>query len=250
MKWEALRILWLRQMKRYLRSNSRILGALGQPILYLLALGYGLGSVFQKAGGGNYIEFLVPGIIVQTILFSSVFWGIQIIWDKQFGFLKETLVAPVSRLTIMMGGVLGGATIAWLQGVLVFLSAMVLGFRPANWALVPLALVVMAVLAIGMACLGSGIASLVNDFQGFQAINNFVVFPLYFLSGALYPLKDVPLLLAVVSTANPLSYAVDALRDVLIHQTHFGVGVDLVVLSVLTVALAAFGVSTFSWIEG
>jgi ABC-2 type transport system permease protein len=250
MKWEALRILWLRQMKRYLRSNSRILGALGQPILYLLALGYGLGSVFQKAGGGNYIEFLVPGIIVQTILFSSVFWGIQIIWDKQFGFLKETLVAPVSRLTIMMGGVLGGATIAWLQGVLVFLSAMVLGFRPANWALVPLALVVMAVLAIGMACLGSEIASHVNDFQGFQAINNFVVFPRYFLSGALYPLKDVPLLLAVVSTANPLSYAVDALRDVLIHQTHFGVGVDLVVLSVLTVALAAFGVSTFSRIEG
>jgi ABC-2 type transport system permease protein len=223
---------------------------LGQPILYLLALGYGLGSVFQKAGGGNYIESLVPGIIVQTILFSSVFWGIQIIWDKQFGFLKETLIAPVSRLTIMMGGVLGGATIAWLQGVLVFLSAMVLGFRPVNWALVPLALVVMAVLANGMACLGSEIASLVNDFQGFQAINNFVVFPLYFLSGALYPLKDVPLLLAVVSTANPLSYAVDALRDVLIHQTHFGVGVDLVVLSVLTVALAAFGVSTFSRIEG
>ena len=246
----ALRILWLRQMKRYVRSNSRILGALGQPILYLLALGYGLGSVFQKAGGGNYIEFLVPGIIVQTILFSSVFWGIQIIWDKQFGFLKETLVAPVSRLTIMMGGVLGGATIAFLQGILVFLSAMVLGFRPADWALVPVALVVMAVLAVGMACLGSGIASMVNDFQGFQAINNFVVFPLYFLSGALYPLKDVPLLLAVVSTANPLSYAVDALRDVLIRQSHFGVSVDLVVLTVLTVVLSAFGVLTFSRIEG
>ena len=250
MKLSALRILWLRQMRRYVRSNSRILGALGQPILYLLALGYGLGSVFQKAGGGNYIEFLVPGIIVQTILFSSVFWGIQIIWDKQFGFLKETLVAPVSRLTIMMGGVLGGATIAFLQGILVFLSALVLGFRPYSWGLVPVAFLVMAVLAVGMACLGSGIASLVDDFQGFQAINNFVVFPLYFLSGALYPLKDVPFLLALVSTANPLSYAVDALRDVMIHQSHFGIGLDLVVLSLLTVLLAVFGVVTFSRIEG
>ena len=244
-----LYILWSRQMKRYVRSKSRILEALGQPILYLLALGYGLGSVFKRAGGGNYIEFLVPGIIVQTILFSSVFWGIQIIWDKQFGFLKETLVAPVSRLTIMLGGVLGGATIAFIQGLLVLISAGILGFRPYSWALLPVALLVMAVLAIAMACLGSGIASMVNDFQGFQAINNFVVFPLFFLSGALYPLVGIPSLLALVSLVNPLSYAVDGLRAVLINQSHFGIGVDLAVLAVLTVGLTIFGVFTFSRIE-
>ena len=149
----------------------------------------------------------------------------------------------------MLGGVLGGATIAFLQGILVLVSAMVLGFRPASWTLMPVALLVMAVLAIAMACLGSGIASIVNDFQGFQAINNFVVFPLFFLSGALYPLAGIPFLLAVVSTANPLSYAVDGLRDVLIRQSHFGIGIDLVVLSVLTVALAFLGVFTFSRIE-
>jgi ABC-2 type transport system permease protein len=245
----VLYILWLRQMKRYLRSNSRILGALGQPVLYLLALGYGLGSVFKRAGGGNYIDFLVPGIIMQTILFSSVFWGIQIIWDKQFGFLKETLVAPVPRLRIMIGSVLGGATIAVIQGVLVLIAAFFLGFRPASYAALPLVLLMMIVLAIAMACLGSGIASLVNDFQGFQAINNFIVFPLYFLSGALYPLTGIPQAMVIVTTINPLTYAVDGLRDLLIHQSHFGVATDLVALALMTVALIAFGVYTFSRIE-
>lgn len=245
----ALYILWLRQMRRYFRSSSRILGAIGQPILYLFALGYGLGSVFRRAGGGDYLEFLVPGIIVQTVLFSGVFWGIQIIWDKQFGFLKETLVAPVSRLTIMLGGVLGGATIAWIQGCIVLVTSMFFGFRPAEWALLPVGLLVMAVLAIAMSCLGSGVASLVDDFQGFQAINNFVVFPLYFLSGALYPLTGIPPLLQIISAVNPLAYSVDALQEVLIRQSHFGIGVDFAVLAALTVALTALGVVAFSRIE-
>lgn len=245
----VLYILWLRQMKRYLRSGSRVAGALGQPILFLLALGYGLGSVFKRAGGGNFIEFLVPGVIIQTILFSSVFWGIQIIWDRQFGFLKETLVAPVSRLTIMIGGVLGGATIAFIQGTLVLVAALLLGFRPSNWALVPFAFVIMAVLGVAMSCLGSGIGSLVNDFQGFQAINNFIVFPLFFLSGALYPLAGVPVLLMIVSAANPLSYAIDGMRGLLIAESHFGYGIDLAVLAVMTVLLVGFGVITFSRIE-
>jgi ABC-2 type transport system permease protein len=242
-------ILWLRQMKRYLRSNSRILGALGQPILYLLALGYGLGSVFRRAGGGNYLDFLVPGIIVQTILFSSVFWGIQIIWDKQFGFLKETLVAPVSRSRIMIGSALGGATIAALQGTLVLFASLALGFRPYSWALVPVALVVMAVLAVALACFGTGIASVVNDFQGFQAINNFIVFPLYFLSGALYPLAGIPIGLAIVTGVNPLTYAVDGLRGLLVNISHYPAGLDVVVLMVMTVVLFVSAVYTFGRIE-
>jgi len=114
-------ILWLRQLKRYIRSRSRIIGSLGQPILFLLALGYGFGPVFQKAGQGNYLEFLAPGVIAMTILFTAIFSGIEIIWDKQFGFLKETLVAPVSRLNIMIGRAIGGATVATLQGIIVFL---------------------------------------------------------------------------------------------------------------------------------
>src|SRR4051812_42499304 len=109
-------ILWWRQMKRYLRTRSRIVGAIGQPLLFLLALGYGVGSVYKKAGEGNYMQFLVPGIIMQTILFSGVFWGTQILFDKRFGFLKEMLVAPISRLRVLLGNALGGSTISMIQG--------------------------------------------------------------------------------------------------------------------------------------
>src|SRR6266481_3792235 len=139
MQLDVIYVLWLRQMKRYLRSKSRVLGAIGQPILFLLALGYGIGSVYKKAGQGDYIQFLVPGIIVQTLLFSGVFWGIQILFDKRFGFLKEMLVAPVSRLRILLGNALGGATISLIQALLVFIISFGLGFRPYSWALVPLA---------------------------------------------------------------------------------------------------------------
>src|SRR5262249_24070147 len=122
-------IMWLRQVKRYVRSRSRIVGALGQPILYLLALGYGFGQVYRAAGNGNYIQFLAPGIIAMSILFTAMFSGIEMIWDRQFGFIKETLVAPVSRFNIMFGRILGGATVATVQGLIVFVLAFGAGFR-------------------------------------------------------------------------------------------------------------------------
>src|SRR5581483_6676879 len=189
---DVIFILWLRQMKRYVRSRSRLLGAIGQPLLFLLALGYGLGSVYKRAGQGNYLEFLVPGIIVQTLLFSGVFWGIQILFDKRFGFLKEMLVAPVSRLRILMGNALGGATISLFQAILVFTISFILGFRPVDWSMLPLAFLIMIVLSLILTSFGAGIASMVEDFQGFQAINNFLIFPLFFLSSALYPLTNAP----------------------------------------------------------
>src|SRR5215471_19741539 len=123
-------VLWLRQLKRFVRARSRIVASIGQPLLYLLGLGYGLGPVFQKAGLGSYIQFLAPGVICMTVLFTSIFSGIELIWDRQFGFLKETLVAPVPRLTIMIGRTLGGATVAILQGFIVLLLAIVFGYRP------------------------------------------------------------------------------------------------------------------------
>src|SRR6266404_3689895 len=141
-------ILWLRQLKRYLRSKSRIIGSLGQPALFLFALGFGFGPIFQRAGGGDYINFLAPGVIAQGILFTAIFSGIELIWDRQFGFLKETLVAPVSRLNIMIGRTLGGATVATLQGLLVFFLAMLFGFRPYSWVLLPVAVLVMLLVAL------------------------------------------------------------------------------------------------------
>lgn len=242
-------ILWLRQIIRFFRAKSRIVGAIGQPLLFLLALGYGLGSVFARAGQGNYLEFLVPGIMAQTVLFSAMFYGAMIMFDKQFGFLKETLVAPVSRMKIMLGGALGGATTAVIQGLLVFVISLAIGFHPVHWASVPLALVALSLLAVAIASFSSGIGSFVEDMQGFQAINQFLVFPLYFLSGALYPLNNVPTWLKIIAEVNPMSYAVDAMRETLIGQIHFGLAKDFVVLIVTTIVLIAFGAYRFKHIE-
>jgi len=249
MQADVIYILWLRQMKRYLRSRSRVAGAIGQPILFLLALGYGVGAVYKKAGQGDYLQFLVPGIIIQTLLFSGVFWGIQILFDKRFGFLKEMLVAPVSRLQILLGNALGGATISAIQAVFVFIISFVLGFRIHDWALLPLAFVLIILISVTLTSFGAAIASMVEDFQGFQGINNFVVFPLFFLSSALYPLTNVPHWLRVLSEANPLSYAVDALRYSLIQQTHFGIWKDLIVLTFAMVACIVFAVNRFNKIQ-
>lgn len=246
---DVIYILWLRQMKRYVRSRSRMLGAIGQPILFLLALGYGIGAVYKKAGEGNYLEFLVPGIIIQTILFSGVFWGIQILFDKRFGFLKEMLVAPVSRLRVLLGNALGGATISLVQGLFVFVISIGLGFRPHEWALLPVAMLIVVALSLALTSFGAGIASMVEDFQGFQGINNFLIFPLFFLSSALYPLTSAPTVLRVLSSANPLSYAVDGLRYTLIGQTHFGLLKDAIVIIVTLIVSVYFAVNRFNRIQ-
>ncbi|OGL35138.1 multidrug ABC transporter permease [Candidatus Saccharibacteria bacterium RIFCSPHIGHO2_12_FULL_47_16b] len=236
-------------MKRYLRTRSRIIGAVGQPLLFLLALGYGLGGVYKQAGQGNYLHFLVAGVILQTILFSGVFWGMQILFDKRFGFLKEMMVAPISRLRILLGNALGGATISLFQGLLVFAIALVIGFRPENWALLPLAGAIMLILSLAMTSFGAGLASMVDDFQGFQAINNFLVFPLFFLSSALYPLTNAPAVLNFLGTINPLSYGVDALRYALINQSHFGIGKDLLILGLTLVFCVWFAVNRFNRLQ-
>src|SRR3954464_420510 len=200
---EVIYALWLRQVRRYFRSGSRIIGTLGQPILLLLALGYGIGAIYKRAGEGDYLQFLVPGIITQTVLLSGIFWGLIILMDKRFGFLSELLVTPVSRSKILLGSALGGATISMMQGLLVFLISLLLGFRPYDWWLVVPAFAILLVVCLALASFGAGIASTVDDFQGFQGINNLLVLPLFFLSSALYPLENVPTFLRVVSTCNP-----------------------------------------------
>ncbi len=163
----AVYILWLRQLKRYFRSRARMIGSLGQPTLFLLALGFGLGPTFARAGRGDYVQFLAPGIVTMGILFAAVFSGIEIIWDRQFGFLKETLVAPVSRLKIVLGQTLGRATVALIQGSIVFLVCLAAGFRPAQPLLLPLALLFMALIAIMCTAIGTAVGSVLQDMQGF-----------------------------------------------------------------------------------
>jgi ABC-2 type transport system permease protein len=225
-------ILWLREMKRYSRSRAHILASLGQPLLYLLALGFGLGPVFAQSGHGSYLQFLAPGVIGMTLLFSGAFSGIGLLWDRQLGFLKETLVAPVPRIQIMLGRTLGSATVAVIQGLLVLIVCVIAGF-----------------IAILFCALGTVIGSLMQSMQAFPLIMNFLMLPLFFLSGALYPLDGLPVALRAITTINPLTYGVDGLRSTLIGMTHFGLPLDLTVLAVTGVLFLVLGAVSFSRIQ-
>ncbi len=246
---KTIYILWLRQIKRSFRSRARIIGSLGQPVLYLVALGYGFGPVYSKAGGGNYIDFLAPGIIGMTILFMAIFSGIELIWDRQFGFLKETLVAPISRFNIMLGRTLGGATVAVMQGILVFILSLFIGFRPDSWWNVIPLVFVMFLVACAFTALGTAIASKLTDMQGFQIIMNFLVMPIFFLSGALFPLEGIPKVLAILSRIDPLTYGIDAFRGLLTNTSHIGLTTDIVVLLLINLVFLSLGSYLFSKIQ-
>ncbi|HTX75867.1 MAG TPA: ABC transporter permease [Terracidiphilus sp.] len=246
----AIYILWLRELKRYTRSRAQIVASLGQPLLYLLALGFGLGPVFKKAGAGNYLQFLAPGVIGMSVLFSSIFSGLGLLWDRQFGFLKETLVAPVSRMQIMAGKTMGGATVAVMQGTLVMVICLIAGFRPAHFALIPLAFVFMVMISLLFAALGMAIGSGLQDMQGFQLIMNFLVMPIYFLSGALFPLTGLGVVMKYVTKADPLAYGIDGMRNVFGSPlAAFDPRIDFAVLAVLGCLLMIFGAYRFSKIE-
>ncbi len=210
--------LWLREVKRYLRSRPQIIGSIAQPLLYLLVLGFGLGPVFEQSGQGSYLQFIAPGVVGMAILFTSIFSGIGLLWDRQFGFLKETLVAPVPRLQIMLGRTLGGATIASIQGTLILIVCIVAGFRPYSLAALPLAFLFMLLVGLVFAGLGTAIGSTLKDMQGFQLIMNFLVMPIFFLSGALFPLNNLPTALTIAtrsirSTASMVCARTDRLTQ-------------------------------------
>ncbi len=188
-----------------------------------------------------------------TVLFSSIFSGLGLLWDRQFGFLKETLVAPVPRLQIMIGRTLGGATVSVIQGLLVMIVCMIAGFRPANLSLLPMAVGFMIAIAVVFAALGVAIGSSLQDMQGFQLIMNFLVMPIYFLSGALFPLTGLPKALAVLTSLDPLSYGVDGLRTMLLHQPPFQpafqLSTNVTVLVCVGAILLVIGAWRFSKIE-
>ena len=242
-------ILWLRELRRYIRSRAQVVASLGQPLLYLVALGFGMGPVFQKAGQGNYLQFIAPGVMAMTVVFSSVFSGMGLLWDRQFGFLKETLVAPVPRIQIMLGRTLGAATVAVVQGLLVAIVCVIVGFRAADFRTIPLAFLFLALIACLFSALGTAIGSVLQNMQGFQLIMNFLVMPIFFLSGALYPLNGLPKLLSAVISIDPLAYGVDGLRATLIGRHHFGIIVDGLVLFIVASLLLTIGSRLFSRIQ-
>jgi ABC-2 type transport system permease protein len=243
---DIVHTIWLRNMKRYLRSKSRIIGSLGMPLFFLLVLGFGLNSVVRIPGTGQgYMGFIVPGIISMSVLFTSVFSGIQIIWDKQFGFLKETLVAPVSRMEIMLGQTLGGATTAWIQGFIILALSLLMGLNIASVSGFVIASVFMVLIGLSFTAFGIAIASKMEDMHGFQLIMNFVIFPIFGLSGALFPIDSLPSWLRSLTLLDPLTYGVEGIRYGLAGTSQINPFVGLLVLAGFTVFMVVVGALLF-----
>jgi ABC-2 type transport system permease protein len=215
---QALRVIytiWLREFKAFLRERGRIIGMVGQPLLYLLILGQGIASglTINQAPGVGYLQFMFPGILGMSVLFTSMFSAISIIWDREFGFLKEVLVAPVPRWAVAVGKILGGATIAVIQSMILLLAAPLAGIFPSPLMVVQL-LLLCFLISVAVTSLGTAIAARMRSMQSFQMIMNFLVMPLYFLSGAMFPLASAPAWMQTLMVLDPLTYGVDALRNV------------------------------------
>ena len=238
----AIYVLWLREVKKFFRVKSRLIGTLATPLFFLIFLGFGLNSMSLPGipQGVKYVSFLVPGIIGMGLLFSSVFSGVTVIMDRQFGFLKEIMVAPVSRVSIVLGRIAGGATVSMIQGLMLILITFFVGFEAISPLSILLAIVFMLLISITFIGLGLIFASRMKDTQGFQLIVNFVIFPLFFLSGSLYPLNNLPSAIRYLSYADPLTYGIDGLRAVLIGFSVFNPWVDFVVLLGFSVVMVLF----------
>ena len=216
--FQALRMIWLREMLRTSRDRAQIAGSLARPILWLVILGLGLGSAFPGFGRLPYTAFLFPGIVAMNLLYGSFLSAISIIWDREFGFLKEMLVAPISRSSIVLGKSASGATVACIQGSLVFLFLPLVGVSIPFWKFF-LALPVMFLIAFPLTALGLLLASRMTSFEGFGTLANFVVMPMFFMSGAVFPLQSAPPALRWLGKVNPMSYGVDLLRAIF-YGTH------------------------------
>lgn len=238
----GLYALWEREFRIYLRERSRIVSSAINPLLWLFVFGGGLGSQFS-VGNLNYQTFIYPGIVVMTVLFSSIFYGAYVVWDKRLDFLKEVLVAPISRVTVFLGKVLGGVTDGLIQATILLVFAPIFGISfGVSFVLIYVSLFI---LVVGLVSVGLIIGSMMESPEGFGLIVSFVNFPLFFLSGALYPLKNLPAWLAAFTMVNPVSYGVDAIRALMLGTYKFGVLVDLGVLVLFALLMIATGSLAF-----
>jgi len=228
--------IWLRETLRFVRSKSRMIGTLGMPLFFLLFIGGGIGSFVSSVGGVSYIAFMAPGIIGMMLLFGSMFSGLNVVADKQFGFMKEMLIAPISREAIVLGKALGGATSAMLQALLLLVLVYLLGILPFNAWHFALLLPLMFIMSFGFVCIGIAFATQMDDPHGFQLIMNFLIMPMFFLSSAFFPIDSLPQWLQVLSLLDPMTYGVDALRNVLVGSAFLPLGVDAVVLTAFSAA--------------
>jgi ABC-2 type transport system permease protein len=244
---EAIYGIWLRDIKKFWRERSRLLGGIARPVLWLLILGGSLKAAISQdtiAGGVDYQQYIFPGVIGLTLVFSSLQSAMSIIWDREFGFLKEVLASPVPRLSIIIGKCLGGATQATLQGIITLLFAPMIGLWLPLPAIAEL-IVMMFIVAFALTALGVVIASNMTSFEGFGTISNFVVMPMYFLSGAIYPTTNVPAWLKPLIVVNPLSYGVDAMRHITVGVGSFPFLLDFVFLAGFAAVMIAIALLLF-----
>ena len=243
--------LWLRDVKRFLRTPSRIVGSLTFPLMFLVFLGFGFSgaAIPGLPEGVDYLQYLVPGIMGFTMLLGASFAGLAILSDQDVGFLKEILVAPVSRTSIVLGRIAGGSTTAIVQAVLVLALSIPLGFEVAGWLSIPLAAVFLALIAITFVGFGIVLASQFSDSEGFSLIVQFIVFPLFFLSGAIYPIEGLPQLVQYLALVNPLTYGVDGLRAALVGASTYPLVVDLGALVLSSAVMVSLGAYLFERVE-
>lgn len=249
----GIQAVWLREFKVFQRETSRVVASIASPLLWMVLFGAGLGSRVDLGLGKdiNYTTFIFPGVLVMSVLFGTMFYGLYIVWDKKLDFLKEVLAAPVSRSSVFLGKVLGGTTDPMVQSVIMLtLGAILLRLiDPAFEGIDPLGAIfvlpVVFVVAVAIAALGLGIGSMFESFEGFQVVGSFVSFPLFFLSGALYPLDGLPAYLQVLTTVNPMTYAVDLIRTLLLGVGQIPIVTSVAVLLAFAGSMLAFGTFMF-----
>jgi ABC-2 type transport system permease protein len=248
--------IWLREVRKFWRDKPRIIGATVQPALFLLLLGTGIGQGIPRAfdiepsahefapGVPDYLTYIYPGIIAMTLLFTSVFSAISIIWDREIGFLKEVMVAPISRSAVAVGKTLGGSTVAMLQGCLMLLFAPFLQIN-LSWGTLAILLPLLLYISFSLTAMGIAAAARMRSMQGFTVIMNFLTLPMFFLSGAMFPIEGLPSWMTMLVTLNPLTYGVDALRSVVIGFHQYGIPQDLLVMGVFGAAMLVLAVMGF-----
>ena len=241
---EGIYAIWLREAKIYMREKERVISSIVSPILWIFAFGAGVGSTVTDIRGYTYQVFIYPGIVVMTVLFASLFYGVYIIWDRKLDFLKEVLVAPVSRASVFAGKMLGGATDAMIQ--VIFLLVIGLLIRvPLTPVIFISSFLMLLLIAVAMVSIGLVIGANLKSPEGFTLVINFVMWPMFFFSGALFPTNNLPAWLAAVTYLNPLTYGVDALRGIILHINRFSIFIDVGVMLLFAVIMIGLGILSF-----
>jgi len=247
----AIYTIWLREMKKYIRNRSRIVGNIVIPFFFLAFLGMGLDAMITPGmfGGMDYLDFMAPGVIAMTLLFSSIFTGVSILWDREFGFLKEILVAPVSRVSIVIGKVIAGMTTGTMQALIILAISIGIGVKITGLAGVLTSIIFILLVSMAFVSLGIAFASKMKDMQGFQIIMSFIIMPIWILSGAFFPLEGTPFWIYTLSVIDPLTYGVDGLRASLVGISAMPILLDAAVLLAFSATMITLSAWLFSKTE-